>query len=93
MVITSLIFNLYTEFWWFLAVFKMANLLCCVSPPTGQFKNYKPYQVSLFEVLHNGKVHYLLSAIGYSLQRSKYLCIVLGPLIQLFFFFSHLSSF
>ncbi|XP_030262992.1 interleukin 12 receptor, beta 2a, like isoform X2 [Sparus aurata] len=35
----------------------------------GQFKNYKPYQVSLFEVLHNGKVHYLLSAIGYSLQR------------------------
>ncbi|XP_073351307.1 interleukin 12 receptor, beta 2a, like [Pagrus major] len=35
----------------------------------GQFKNYKPYQVSLFEVLHNGKVHHLSSAIGYSLQR------------------------
>ncbi|XP_036943815.1 interleukin 12 receptor, beta 2a, like [Acanthopagrus latus] len=34
----------------------------------GQFEICKPHQVSLFEVLHNGKVHHLLSAIGYSRQ-------------------------
>ncbi|KAM9346053.1 granulocyte colony-stimulating factor receptor-like [Symphorus nematophorus] len=34
----------------------------------GQFKNYTPYQVSLFTVSHSSELHLLSSVIGYSLE-------------------------
>lgn len=58
-----------------------------MSPPTGQFKKYTPFQVSLFTVSHSSKVLHLSSVTGYSLQGSKYLCIVLGPSFQKVFYF------
>lgn len=48
-----------------------------VSPLTGQFKNYTPYQVSLFTVSQASEVRHLSSVIGYSLQRRKYSCVLL----------------
>lgn len=54
-------------------------VVCCMSPPTGQFQEYKAYQVSVFKVLNSNvqqKVLHLSSEIGYSRQKGGALCFV-----------------
>lgn len=63
-------------FYFVLDAFKMAVLIWYVSPPTGQFKQYTPYQVSLFTVSHSKESQHLSSVIGYSRQGSELYCIV-----------------
>lgn len=46
-----------------------------VSPPTGQFKNYTAYQVSLFTLSNSTEVRHISSALGYSLQKGICLCV------------------
>lgn len=51
-------------------------VVCCMSPPTGQFQEYKAYQVSVFKVLNRKEVLHLFTEIGYSRQKGGTLCFV-----------------
>lgn len=51
-------------------------VVCCMSPPTGQFQEYKAYQVSVFKVLNRKEVLHLFTEIGYSRQKGGALCFV-----------------
>ena len=44
----------------------------CVSPPTGRFKKYTRYLVSLLAVSNSNEVYQLSTAIGYSVQGGVY---------------------
>lgn len=54
---------------WCVRMCWLAALCWPLSPPTGHFKKYTAYRVSLFAVSHGNKVHHLSSVIGYSLQK------------------------
>lgn len=59
-----------------LSEFLNVPVVCCMSPPTGQFQEHKAYQVSVFKVLNSNEVLHLSSEIGYSHQKGGALCFV-----------------
>lgn len=68
---------------------RISVLLWRVSPSTGRFNISTPYNVSLFTVDNGNRIHHISSVIGYSLEQSRYLCIISQTVV----FLSHLLPF